>query len=182
MFESGFSEGIPSDLSKRKRSIRMMPEDSFDLHQKILQFMYTSEISYDSETKSSQHSPYLCEAEEIYAIADRLLLSDLKALSLDFLSRSCTTENIVTRLFGPLSLEHDKVRAIYTDFSFLHTEEFFREEALQGFIEKLKEEDDVELLKIVCDWEYHQLLRLCKNDRSIQGRRIWEFSFCDHYS
>ncbi len=90
----------------------MMPEDSFDPHQKILQFIYTSKISYDSKTIASQHSPYLCEAEETYAIADRLLLSGLKALSLDFLSRSFTTENIVTQLFGPLSLEHDKVRAI----------------------------------------------------------------------
>ena len=179
MFESGFSEGVPHDLSKGKRRIRMMPEDNFDLYKKLLVFIYSSKITFNSETVSSDHSPYLCEAEEIYAIADRLVLSGLISLSLNFLSRSCTTKNIVTRLFGRLSLQHDAIRKIYADFSYEHGEELFQEGALEEFFEKLKEEDDVELLRMVCDWQYHQALRLCNDDRSILQKQGWQ---CIKYS
>lgn len=175
MFESGFSEGVSHNVSKGKRRIRMMPEDNFDLYKRVLRFIYSSEISFETEATSPEHSPYLCEVEEIYAIADRLLLSSLISLSLNFLSKSCSAENIVTRLFGSLALQHETVRKIYRDFSHKYVKELFQQGAWMDFFEKLKEEDDVELLRMVCDWQYHQTLRVCNDDHSISNIQTWEF-------
>jgi hypothetical protein len=122
VFKSGFAEGDAIDLRSGengkcpagKKTLTVI--DDYDLFHNVLYYIYTDHISF-STNLSFDHSvsrkPGLCAAEDIYAIADRLLLNDLKDKALEFLFSSRTVEDITSHLFSPFALLHKPVGAKY---------------------------------------------------------------------
>ena len=119
MFNSSFKEGITYSL-KNGITARLEPETSIDhVHQieveedfhlfyNILHYIYQGRITFASDLKffceNHPKRPNRSNVEDIYAIADRMLLEDLKRRAGSFLYHSCTIENIVDRLANPTVL------------------------------------------------------------------------------
>jgi hypothetical protein len=60
--------------------------------------------------------PNLCTTEDIYQIADRLFLTELKRKALDFLTSTCTIENITSRILSKFAFLHEDVGDRYVDY------------------------------------------------------------------
>lgn len=98
----------------------------------------------------SMNLPKLCVAEDIYAIADRLLLDDLKIKAFNFLKFTCAPENITSRALSKFAMLYKEVGDIYAAFyrdnwkrvrSTKEHEIFFTENGLEG--------DTNELIKLM---------------------------------
>lgn len=164
MFESGFSEGISADRKLTENSItetisplmesksnsstnaekHVIIEDDYDLFYAILYYIYTNQIIFSTDLTMGPVGlgRRLCDAEDIYAIADRMFLNDLRLKALDFLSRTCTVENITGRLFGNFADLHKDVKetyAVYFQGNFRNIKESIEH---QRFFEKLEAEGD----------------------------------------
>jgi len=122
VFNSSFAEGHAAATSSTPTSPphgHIVVDDPFDLFHTILHYIYSKRITFVNNLdivlsgRQARKSPKLCSAEDIYAIADRLLLDDLKRKALDFLEQTCTGENIVARTFGELASLYPEVRVMY---------------------------------------------------------------------
>jgi hypothetical protein len=127
VFGSGFAEGLSQNQSKASESnpsldqlqrprVQVEIDDNFDLFHAILYYIYTNRITLvnDGPGKLFDILPYT--AEEIYEIADRLLLDDLKKKSYEFLERTCSTRNITRRYFGKFAALYPGLKEIYGQF------------------------------------------------------------------
>ena len=122
MFESSFREGSTSDDTETQDFQRttVIVEYSFDLLHNILHYLYTDEICFGTDLTSNseclQETPRLCSAEDIYAIADRMMLEDLKRKAFRFLKITCTVENITARAMSKFARVHEEVGEMYAEF------------------------------------------------------------------
>jgi hypothetical protein len=130
VFESPFTEGKPTvhnppndadqktDVSPQNHKRTINSEDDVDLLHNILYFMYTDRITFGTNLKTTHGTthPKLCAAEDIYMMADRMFLSELKNKALNFLKLSCTTDNIATRVMSKFSELHQEVLESYAEY------------------------------------------------------------------
>ena len=102
--------------SNPKRQIKI--DDDFDLFHNILYYIYTDCINFSSDLTWSDgvHSPNLCSPEDIYTLADRLLLDGLKAKALKFLKLTCTVTNITPRIMSKFADLHEDVANMYDSY------------------------------------------------------------------
>lgn len=105
VFSSGFQEGIcptqNESTSDHRRTINM-PED-FDVFYNILYYIYTGIIVLETSPdlfEPANNAPKAVDVHLIYAAADRFLLQDLRHKAALFLMKTCTIDNVTSRLFG----------------------------------------------------------------------------------
>ena len=101
-------------------------EENFDVVHNVVYYIYTNRIkfsTFDSDDPPIGTEPNVSDAEEIFALAHRLDLVDLKKITLAFLGRTCTVGNITSRVFSQFASLYEEVGQIY--------EEYFRKEWLQ---------------------------------------------------
>jgi hypothetical protein len=87
-----------------------------DVYHNILYYLYTFRVTFTTDLSvecAEPSTPKLCSAEDIYALADKMLLQSLKDKALDFLKETCTVENIISRLFSKFARSHADVEAVY---------------------------------------------------------------------
>ena len=134
MFDSSFAEGRSVTNAALEGSVddsedttgksylslkrRIIVEDGFDLFHNILYYIYTNRITFGTNLAFLTPStlPKLCATEDIYQIADRLFLTELKHKALDFLTSTCTIENITSRILGKFAFLHEDVEERYVDY------------------------------------------------------------------
>jgi len=125
VLKSGFSEGDSRETfepmepgNETLHRTRVKVEDDYDLLHNILFYLHTDIISFASDLAKEQEEgfPKLCPAEDIYEIADRLLLTDLKTKAFNFLRQTCTVGNITERRFGKLAWLHKDLGDMYGEF------------------------------------------------------------------
>lgn len=137
-----------SDHSLRRTHIEV--DDDFDLLHNVLYYLHTNQISFGTDLTDEQpraaHLPKLCPAEDIYAMADRLLVDDLKKKAFDFLKLTCSAENITARTMSKFARLYKEVGDMYATYyrenweqvrSASAHEEFFTEIELEGDIKEL---------------------------------------------
>ena len=99
-----------------KRQIKI--DDDFDLFHNILYYIYTDCIRFSSYLTLSEglHLPNICAPEDIYTLADRLLLDGLKAKALKFLQLTCTVTNITPRIMSKFADLYEDVATMYGSY------------------------------------------------------------------
>ena len=139
MFESGFTEGSSAERKSRARgnTTRKPPlkkskfnpsadgkrhvviEDDYDLFHNVLYYIYTNRITFSTDLTIEPIGstiPRLCGTEDIYGIANKMFLDDLKLKALDFINFNCTVENITHRLFSKFAYLYKDVGEMYADY------------------------------------------------------------------
>jgi hypothetical protein len=168
VFASSFTEGDPvftsqetmtsslaanQEYPERPFHRRIQIEDDYDLFHNVLYYIYTDRIYFTTDLSfkpASEGAPNPCSAEELYSIADRLLLTDLKLKAIDFLRLTCSPENITSRILSKFAYLHDDIRKAYEGYFqdnwhlIKHTSEYH-----DFFAERLLEEDIEELVRII---------------------------------
>jgi len=184
VFNSSFKEGITYSL-KKGITARLEPEisinhvqqievvEDFDLFHNILHYIYQGRITFASDLKflceNHPKHPNRSNVEDIYAIADRMLLDDLKRRAGHFLYHSCTIENIMDRLANP-TVRAD-VAKIYQEY-FLDNFKLI-ERYSKRFEEMLDDpERDAELRIAVHEIIYEAF---AKYHRNLKRSSIWRF-------
>jgi hypothetical protein len=135
VFASAFLEGDSVSIAELKSETPLAPlrQDGTSLHRKtititedfdvvhnILYYIYTNSITFSTvasqEPQSKGNQPNVCDAEDIFALAHRLDLEDLKGKALEFLGRSCTPRNITSRVFSQSASLYDEVGKVYDEY------------------------------------------------------------------
>jgi spore coat polysaccharide biosynthesis protein SpsF (cytidylyltransferase family) len=103
--------------SLHRRTITMI--EDFDVVHNVLYYIYTNRITFSTvasqEPESKGNQPNIADAEDIFALAHRLDLEDLKQKALEFLGRSCTLRNIMSRVFTQSPSLYDEVGKVYDE-------------------------------------------------------------------
>jgi hypothetical protein len=166
VFESGFSEGtgstrkstansnIPGKSSPMKTKLNsstdgkryVVIEDDYDLFHNVLYYIYTNRITFSTdltvETVNST-TPRLCETEDIYGIADRMFLDDLKLKAHKFIELTCSFENITQRLFSSFAYLHKDIGSMYALYFRKHFGAIEKTMEYRRFFEELEAEGDL---------------------------------------
>jgi hypothetical protein len=142
---------LGEDGTSLHRRIIAMTED-FDVVHNVLYYVYTNRITFSTvasdEPQSDANQPNVCDAEDIFALAHRLDLEDLKKKALEFLGRSCTLRNITSRVFGQSASLYDEVGKVYEDY-FKGNWAMIRDSAeFKNYIPLLEESDPAEITRI----------------------------------
>jgi len=151
VFESSFAEGdggqirCKCDLGGRQyipaRTIQTI--ENFELLHSILYYLYTDNICFTTSfaEETTEEMPK-CNAEDVYAIADRFQLNELKHKALTFLIETCCATNIVSRVFGEFAFQYEEVGRSYETI-FLRLWNKIREtDDLSNFLLVLEESED----------------------------------------
>jgi hypothetical protein len=91
-------------------------EEDFDVVHNVLYYIYTNQIrfsTFESGSSEPEAVPKACDAEDIFALAHRLDLTALKKLALAFLGRTCSLENITSRVFSHFAFLYEEAGEIY---------------------------------------------------------------------
>ena len=92
-------------------------EEDFNVVHNVLYYIYTNRIKLSTvhsvDSKPENRAPKVCDAEDVYALAHRLDLMDLKTTVLGFLSRSCNPRNITSRVFSRFAYLYDEAGQVY---------------------------------------------------------------------
>lgn len=107
-----------SDLEESPESkLRVIEiQEDFDLFHTVVYYMYTDRIAFSTDLQTQTpdgRGPKLCAAEDIYVVADMMLMEDLKSKTLDFLLLTCTVENITERVLGDFADTYKDVKDGY---------------------------------------------------------------------
>ena len=126
MFKSSFAEGDfnrdepAPDKGDWLYRTHIQVDDDFDLLHNILYYLHTGQISFGTNLTYEQpgvtHLPKLCAAEDIYAMADRLLLDELKSKAFNFLRFTCSVENITLRTMSQFAMLYKEVGDMYAAY------------------------------------------------------------------
>lgn len=154
MFNSGFSEGVssakktennPNFVFGSRRTINI--EIDYAVFHNILYYLYTGIITFDTHpyTTPITGETHTIDIESLFIAADRLLLSDLKRLILDFLRRTCEIDNITSRVFGPIARLHSEVDEVYCSYFKAHLAEVMESEAFEDFFRNVDNSWNAEL-------------------------------------
>src|SRR5438270_5664110 len=103
------------DSSETNMRVIVIQED-FDLFHTALYYIYTGRIAFSTDLQIETpaiRGPKFCAAEDIYAVADMMLLDDLKSKALDFLLLTCTVENITERVLSDFAHTFKDVKDRY---------------------------------------------------------------------
>lgn len=185
VFNSSFKEGITYSLKKGITG-RLEPEtgidhlqqievqEDFDLFHNILHYIYQGRITFASDLKflceNHPKHPNRSNVEDIYAIADRMLLDDLKLRAGNFLYHSCTIENIMDRLASP-TVRPD-VAQIYQEY-FLNNFKSIEQHS-KRFKELLNDQEQDAELRIAVPEIIYEVF--AKHHRKLGDGQIWRFN------
>ena len=123
VFNSSFAKGkaAATSLTVTKRPYKCIIVDGpFDLFHATLYYIYTKRSSFASNVDIvssgplKSNRPKLCCAEDIYVLADRMLLDNLKRKAFDFLELTCASQNITAPTLGELASVYPEMRSTYT--------------------------------------------------------------------
>jgi hypothetical protein len=130
VFSSAFLEGDSTAIANSPVSLGQngsllhrrtvtMTED-FDVVHNVLDYIYTNRITFSTtasqEPESKGNQPNVSDAQDIFALAHRLDLEDLKRKALKFLEGSCTLRNITSRVFSQPASLYDEVGKVYDEY------------------------------------------------------------------
>ncbi|GAA5963185.1 hypothetical protein JCM3765_003640 [Sporobolomyces pararoseus] len=90
------------------------PGDNFDKYSDSPTQWLQDQLRNGPYSLDSRIEP--CSPYEMYRLADKYGIEDLKTFTLNFICRSLTHENVAFELFSPLSLEFKPVRESILDF------------------------------------------------------------------
>lgn len=152
MFKSLFAEGrsdtvdIPSESRNdflHRTCVQV--EDDFDVLHNILYYLHTDQITFGTDLTyepPEKHNPRLCAAEDIYAMADRLLLDELKSKAFNFLKFTCSVENIAARTFSKFSTLYKEIGDIYAAYFRENWKQVKSSKGYEEFFEAMETEAD----------------------------------------
>jgi hypothetical protein len=153
VFKSSFAEGDsngvgvpPNSEDDSFRRTRVQVDDDFDLLHNILYYLHTDQISFGTDLTfepSEKHLPKLCAAEDIYAMADRLLLDELQSKAFDFLESTCTVENITARAFSKFAMLYKEIEEMYETYFLENWEDVKNSKAHEEFFAEKESEADI---------------------------------------
>jgi hypothetical protein len=121
VFTSGFQEGnstTDNGTSSENGRIIDSPEN-FDVYHNILSFLYTGIVVFEmapDQSEPTKKKPRAIDVHTMYDAADRFLLPDLKQKAFDFLKKTCTVDNITSRVFGECASLHDELTKYYDSY------------------------------------------------------------------
>ncbi len=155
------------------RTQQIQVEEDFDLFHNILHYIYQGRITFASDLsflwENHPKRPKRSNVEDIYAIADRMLLNDLKRRAGMFLYHSCSIENIMDRLANPSV--RDDVMQIYQGYFLDNFESIERNS--KRFKEMFSNsQGDRELTIAVYEIVYEAF---AKYHRKLKQSQIWRF-------
>jgi hypothetical protein len=141
---NGFKDATPL---RPHRHIVNLPDD-YDLFHTILYYLYTDRICFTTNLESSHAGPYATDdAEGIYAIAHRLLISPLLEKSLKFLEDTCSPQNITGRAFGKVAATYETIGKTYQAYLLEHWNEVIKDPSFEQFFAEV-EEDKTEAQRV----------------------------------
>jgi hypothetical protein len=170
VFSSTFSEGdanfsiegsestqqLGSDLRLPRRRIRMV--EDYDTVHNILYYICCDRITLSSiQIEPKEGEPRICHVELIYELAHRLDLDLLQAKVLHFLDKTCTPENITSRVFGRWAGLYTKVEAVYDRYFKTHWKLVCTTRQYVRYFEKLEEEGDIAEMAGIF-WKFRELM------------------------
>jgi hypothetical protein len=105
----GFTEGISSPIKT---------EEDFDILHNILYYLYTNRIIFGNRDGAcpSKNLPKICQAENIYETANRMMLDNLKLKALKFLELTCNICNITSRVMSKFADLHPEAAQVYDNY------------------------------------------------------------------
>jgi hypothetical protein len=154
VFASAFSEGdtgptLRTNAQDRSRRI-IQTEENFEILHTLVYYLYTKKVYL--KTKSTligpPSVPAYCDAEEIFAIAHRYDLQELKEKVLIFLRDTCKIENIVGRVFSEFAILYDEVGELYEAYFRRHWDEIRQGHELDWFFDALERENSPRIWKV----------------------------------
>jgi hypothetical protein len=93
--------------------------------------------------------PQPCDVEDIYEVASKLSLEDLRRKSFDFLKTTCSVDNICHRVAGATAGDFPELAKVYEEFVTEHREEILASSAYDQFEEKGKKSERRKLRQIL---------------------------------
>ena len=129
----------------------------------ILFYLHTDIISFSTDLTCEPPSdrPKLCDAEEIYAMADRLLLDDLKTKAFEFLKLTCDIRNITRRAMGKYATIYPDLGEMYAAYYRKNLAEVrSTKEHDEFFAERESEPDATELVQLIR--RYREIMETAK--------------------
>lgn len=154
MFASRFSEGdtvaaLRPDAHEYSRRI-IRSEEDFEILHTVLYYLYTEKVYLrtDDTLVGPSNVPSYCDAEEIFAIAHRYHIAQLKQKALIFLRDTCNAENIVQRVFSELAILYDEVGEIYGTFFQRHWNEIRERKELDRYLESLEKNNSPRIWEV----------------------------------
>jgi hypothetical protein len=170
VFSSAFLEGdstVADSLvslgqngtSLHRRTITMT--EDFDVVHNVLYYIYTNRITFSTiaspEPQSKGGQPNVCDGEEVFALAHRLDLEDLKKKALEFLGRSCTLRNITSRVFNQSACLYDEVAKVYDEYFKRNWATIRNSAEFKNHMSLMEESDPAEMLRIFK--RYHEIFQ-----------------------
>jgi hypothetical protein len=123
-----------------RRRISMM--ENFDIVYNVLYFVYTNRITFSTIVEENEGTPKTCDAEDIYALAHRLDLENLKVKALGFLKQTCNCRNITERIFSKFTALYPEVDIVYSQFFQNHWQEICETSEFAKYFRNLEDECD----------------------------------------
>jgi hypothetical protein len=120
------------------RHIVNLPDD-YALFHTILYYLYTDRICFTTDLDSSHATPFATDdAEGIYAIAHRLLISSLLDKSIKFLADTCYPQNITARAFGKVAATYEAIGKTYHTYLLEHWNEVIKDPSFEEFFAEVE--------------------------------------------
>lgn len=125
-------------------------EESFEILHTILYYLYSGRVFFRSgpEVIGPPGIPVYCDAEEIFAIAHRFVLPELKMKAITFFSRTCDVENIVERVFSDFGLVYEEIAKVYGWYFLSNWNNIRKRKELDSYFEELENDNSPRLVKV----------------------------------
>ena len=161
VFESGFSEAhwaMTSDSSGHDQNkLQLHMDDDYCAFFNVLYYIMTGRIQFSvGSSRDVADYPMWCDPQDVYHIADRLAMDDLKEKALIFLKWSTDNNTVTPRFMSAAAENHDEVYDVYGDYITENWQEVKKTQAYRQYFDDLyAREDDRDRLKRV-------IRRLCE--------------------
>ena len=167
MFSSSFIEGVTttraiskdgSDVSSTLQQWRqVIIEDDFNLFHTILYYIYYDYISFTPDLHNLHPElPDVCDVEEVYSMADRLILHELKKRTIDYLNTHCNVEEFFSRVMTAEGCHKVAADSMYEEYCLRNWNKIRSSEILGSLLQK---HDDDEDLVYFYQWFGRMMLR-----------------------
>ena len=153
MLNSNFVEGGATSIQETNASVKdvtplrscrhvvNLPDD-YDLFHTILYYLYTDRISFTTDLDNCNSNPHATDdAEGIYAIAHRLLISPLLDKCIKFLVDTCSPQNITARAFGKVAATYEAIGKTYQTYLLDHWNDVIQDPSFEEFFAEVKGEE-----------------------------------------
>jgi hypothetical protein len=125
--------------------------------------------------------PVYCGVEEIFAIAHRFVLTDLKAKAIKFFSETCSVENIVERVFSNFGLIYSEIAEVCGLFFLSNWNSIRERQELDSYFEDLENDNSPRLAKV--SKRFRELMKgvqqpsLPLNGRGLRCKLRWHLPY-----